>query len=59
MKMMIFIQALDKFKAVNLMSLPVVNNENHLVGTLALWGGIWFKVQLIQEILGNTMSDKL
>ncbi|WAU76333.1 HPP family protein [Acinetobacter sp. TR3] len=37
-------QALDKFKAVNLMSLPVVNNENHLVGTLALYEVVeWFK----------------
>lgn len=37
-------QALDKFKAVNLMSLPVVNNKNHLVGTLALYEVVeWFK----------------
>ncbi|EFF81298.1 CBS domain protein [Acinetobacter haemolyticus ATCC 19194] len=37
-------QALDKFKAVNLMSLPVVNNQNHLVGTLALYEVVeWFK----------------
>jgi len=37
-------QALDKFKAVNLMSLPVVNAEEHLVGTLALYEVVeWFK----------------
>ncbi|WP_149931379.1 CBS domain-containing protein, partial [Acinetobacter soli] len=37
-------QALDKFKQVNLMSLPVVNAENHLVGTLALYEVVeWFK----------------
>ncbi len=36
--------ALDKFKAVNLMSLPVVNAEDHLVGTLALYEVVeWFK----------------
>lgn len=37
-------QALDKFKHVNLMSLPVVNTENKLVGTLALYEVVeWFK----------------
>lgn len=37
-------QALDKFKAVNLMSLPVVNAEEQLVGTLALYEVVeWFK----------------
>lgn len=37
-------QALDKFKAVNLMSLPVVNADDHLVGTLALYEVVeWFK----------------
>lgn len=37
-------QALDKFKAVNLMSLPVVNAEENLVGTLALYEVVeWFK----------------
>ncbi|UUM28536.1 HPP family protein [Acinetobacter colistiniresistens] len=37
-------QALDKFKAVNLMSLPVVDAEDHLVGTLALYQVVeWFK----------------
>lgn len=37
-------QALDKFKQVNLMSLPVVNADNHLVGTLALYEVVeWFK----------------
>ena len=37
-------QALDKFKAVNLMSLPVVNSEHNLVGTLALYEVVeWFK----------------
>ena len=30
-------KALDKFKQVNLMSLPVVNADNELVGTLALY----------------------
>ena len=36
--------ALDKFKQVNLMSLPVVNTENQLVGTLALYEIVeWFK----------------
>ncbi|ENW97633.1 hypothetical protein F903_00149 [Acinetobacter sp. NIPH 298] len=37
-------QALDKFKAVNIMSLPVVNHEEELVGTLALYEVVeWFK----------------
>ncbi len=37
-------QALDKFKAVNLMSLPVVNSQDNLVGTLALYEVVeWFK----------------
>lgn len=37
-------QALDKFKAVNIMSLPVVNHEERLVGTLALYEVVeWFK----------------
>lgn len=37
-------QALDKFKQENLMSLPVVNADNHLVGTLALYEVVeWFK----------------
>ncbi|USA52300.1 HPP family protein [Acinetobacter sp. C32I] len=37
-------QALDKFKAVNLMSMPVVNADNQLVGTLALYEVVeWFK----------------
>jgi len=37
-------QALEKFKAVNLMSLPVVNAEENLVGTLALYEVVeWFK----------------
>ncbi|WP_171263420.1 HPP family protein [Acinetobacter silvestris] len=37
-------EALDKFKRVNLMSLPVVNLENELVGTLALYDIVeWFK----------------
>ncbi|MBJ8418001.1 HPP family protein [Acinetobacter courvalinii] len=37
-------QAVDKFKAVNLMSLPVVNAEEKLVGTLALYEVVeWFK----------------
>ena len=37
-------QALDKFKAVNLMSLPVVNDQENLVGTLALYEVVeWFK----------------
>ncbi|WP_343579801.1 CBS domain-containing protein, partial [Acinetobacter sp.] len=37
-------QALDKFKAVNLMSLPVVDAEEKLVGTLALYEVVeWFK----------------
>lgn len=36
--------ALDKFKQVNLMSLPVVNVDNELVGTLALYEVVeWFK----------------
>ncbi|OTG80755.1 HPP family protein [Acinetobacter sp. ANC 4648] len=36
--------ALAKFKRVNLMSLPVVNIENELVGTLALYDVVeWFK----------------
>ncbi|WP_168391150.1 HPP family protein [Acinetobacter indicus] len=36
--------ALDKFKQVNLMSLPVVNAEQQLVGTLALYEVVeWFK----------------
>lgn len=47
-------QALDKFKQVNLMSLPVVNADNHLVGTLALYEVVeWFKGQQIQETLGS------
>jgi CBS domain-containing membrane protein len=37
-------QALDKFKRVNLMSLPVVNAAHELVGTLALYEIVeWFK----------------
>lgn len=37
-------QALDKFKTVNLMSLPVVNDDEKLVGTLALYEVVeWFK----------------
>lgn len=37
-------QALDKFKSVNLMSLPVVNAQDKLVGTLALYEVVeWFK----------------
>ena len=37
-------QALDKFKAVNLMSLPVVDHDDRLVGTLALYEVVeWFK----------------
>lgn len=37
-------QALDKFKSVNLMSLPVVNAQEKLVGTLALYEVVeWFK----------------
>lgn len=37
-------QALGKFKSMNLMSLPVVNQENELVGTLALYEVVeWFK----------------
>lgn len=37
-------KALDKFKQVNLMSLPVVNVDNELVGTLALYEVVeWFK----------------
>jgi len=37
-------QALDKFKSVNLMSLPVVNDKDQLVGTLALYEVVeWFK----------------
>jgi CBS domain-containing membrane protein len=37
-------QALDKFKSVNLMSLPVVNDQDQLVGTLALYEVVeWFK----------------
>lgn len=37
-------QALDKFKYINLMSLPVVNTEHELVGTLALYDVVeWFK----------------
>lgn len=36
--------ALNKFKDMNLMSLPVINDENHLVGTLALYEVVeWFK----------------
>nr|WP_279052838.1 HPP family protein [Acinetobacter tandoii] len=36
--------ALDKFKQINLMSLPVVNNARQLVGTLALYEVLeWFK----------------
>lgn len=36
--------ALDKFKQVNLMSLPVVNANHELVGTLALYEVVdWFK----------------
>ncbi|WP_448762391.1 HPP family protein [Acinetobacter tandoii] len=36
--------ALDKFKQINLMSLPVVNNARQLVGTLALYEVVeWFK----------------
>ncbi len=37
-------QALVKFKQVNLMSLPVINAKNELVGTLALYEIVeWFK----------------
>ena len=37
-------QALEKFKEVNLMSLPVVNAGEELVGTLALYEVVeWFK----------------
>ena len=37
-------KAIDKFKQVNLMSLPVVNVNNELVGTLALYDVLeWFK----------------
>lgn len=37
-------QALDKFKRVNLMSLPVINTDRELVGTLALYEIVeWFK----------------
>lgn len=37
-------QALDKFKHVNLMSLPVLNADRELVGTLALYEIVeWFK----------------
>ena len=37
-------QALDKFKKVNLMSLPVMNAQHELVGTLALYDVVeWFK----------------
>lgn len=36
--------ALDKFKNMNLMSLPVINHEEKLVGTLALYEVVeWFK----------------
>ena len=36
--------ALDKFKQINLMSLPVVNDARQLVGTLALYDVVeWFK----------------
>lgn len=36
--------ALDKFKDMNLMSLPVLSDEHHLVGTLALYDVIeWFQ----------------
>lgn len=47
-------QALDKFKQENLMSLPVVNADNHLVGTLALYEVVeWFKGQQTQETHGS------
>lgn len=37
-------QSLDKFKHVNLMSLPVIDAEQQLVGTLALYDVVeWFK----------------
>lgn len=37
-------KALDKFKKVNLMSLPVINAQHELVGTLALYEVVeWFK----------------
>lgn len=37
-------QALDKFKYNNLMSLPVIQKDNHIVGTLALYDVVeWFK----------------
>ncbi|RZG49065.1 HPP family protein [Acinetobacter wuhouensis] len=37
-------KALDKFKKVNLMSLPVINSQHELVGTLALYDVVeWFK----------------
>ena len=36
--------ALDKFKSMNLMSLPVINDQEHIVGTLALYEIVeWFK----------------
>jgi CBS domain-containing membrane protein len=36
--------ALEKFKHMNLMSLPVIDTEQHLVGTLALYEVVeWFK----------------
>lgn len=36
--------ALEKFKQMNLMSLPVINTDEHLVGTLALYEVLeWFK----------------
>ena len=36
--------ALDKFKDMNLMSLPVINTQDNLVGTLALYEVVeWFK----------------
>ena len=49
-------QALEKFKEVNLMSLPVVNAEEKLVGTLALYEVVnGLRVPLIQEIHGSIM----
>lgn len=51
--------ALDKFNDINLMSLPVTDDQDQIVGTLALYEIVeWFK-QTMSEIHANTKLNIL
>jgi CBS domain-containing membrane protein len=53
-------QALDKFKYNNLMSLPVIQKDNHIVGTLALYDVVeWFKRAADPRASWSIWSNKL